>query len=823
MDKELYLLDGTSICYRSFYALRLSTKEGFPTGAIYGFLNTLRRIMKKFNPSYLGICFDVSRKTFRQDRFKEYKIQRPPTPDKLKMQIPLIKKIINYLGIKIIEKERWEADDLIASLVKKAKKDGVKVIIVSSDKDIFQLIYKDKVVIYEPFKDRFYEEESFLQEFGFSPSRFIDYLTLVGDTVDNIPGAKGIGRKQAVDLIRKYESIEKIYQNLEELSPSIKEILEKEKEKVFLSKELVKLDEIELEVDWRDLKIEEPDYASLYKIFKNLEFKSFLKEIPAPSLNLNIEVKEEINLSLKEEIKREGRLFFYTEGEDIYLWKDGIYKSKAKELEDILQDRTIQKVSYNFKNLFKKNLPLEGKIFDVMIAAYLVDPSCENYSFSELINTFLDTFVQEVPSCSYPYFISQLFFSLQEKLEKYELREIFSEIEMPLVEVLSEMEKRGVKIDEEFLDNFSYRITQRIFKLTKEIFNLAGESFNLNSPAQLRRILFQKLKLPPVKKGKTGFSTDEETLLRLEEKHPLIPLLLEYRQLSKLKSTYIDNFHKEVKEGRLFTSFNQIGTQTGRITTVSPNLQNLPIQNSLMREIRKAIISSFEEGLILSADYSQIELRILAHFSQDKNLIEAFFKDLDIHKFTASLLFSIPVEEVTSSQRDLAKRINFGIIYGMGKKRLAEELGISVSDAERFIQEYFLRYPGVKKYIEDITEKAKKDGWIKTLKGRIRFLKKDSPDLSFLERQAINTPIQGSAADLIKMAMVKIHQEFLRENFSSRMILQIHDELVFDVEKEELEKVKMIVKRKMEEVFKLRVPLKVNLKAGRNWLEMGKI
>jgi len=823
MDKELYLLDGTSICYRSFYALRLSTKEGFPTGAIYGFLNTLRRIMKKFNPSYLGICFDVSRKTFRQDKFKEYKIQRPPTPRELKMQIPLIKKIINYLGIKIIEKEGWEADDLIASLVKKAKKEGIKVVIVSSDKDIFQLICKDKVVIYEPFKDKFYDEENFFQEFGFSPSQFVDYLTLVGDAVDNIPGAKGIGRRQAVDLIRKYENIEKIYQNLREISSPTREILEKEKEKVFLSKELVKLDEIELEIDWRDLKIEEPDYISLYKIFKSLEFKSFLKEIPVPSLNLNIEVREKIDLSLKERIKREGHLFFYVEGEDIYLWKDSVYKSKVKELKDILEDKSIRKISYNFKNLFKRNLPLEGEVFDVMIAAYLVDPSCESYSFSELINTFLDTFVEEVPSWSYPYFISQLFFSLQERLERYNLKEIFSEIEMPLVKVLSQMEKKGIKIDEEFLENFSYRITQRIFDLTKEIFNITGESFNLNSPVQLRRILFQKLKLPPLKKGKTGFSTDEETLLKLKEKHPLVPLLLEYRQLSKLKSTYIDNFRKEVKEGRLFTSFNQIGTQTGRITTVSPNLQNLPIQNPLMREIRKAIISSFEEGFILSADYSQIELRILAHFSQDKNLIEAFLKDLDIHKFTASLLFHIPVEEVTSSQRDLAKRINFGIIYGMGKKRLAEELGISISDAERFIHEYFLRYPGVKKYIEDITEKAKKEGWVKTLKGRIRFLKKDSPDLFLLERQAINTPIQASAADLIKMAMVKIHQEFLKENFSSRMILQIHDELVFDVKKEELERVKMIVKREMEEVFKLRVPLKVNLKVGRNWLEMEKI
>lgn len=821
MKMILYLVDGTSICYRSFYALSLSTRQGFPTGAIYGFVNTLKRIMKKFDPSYLGICFDVSRKTFRQAKFKEYKIQRPPTPDKLKMQIPLIKKIINCLGIEIIEKEGWEADDLIASLVRKAQKEDVKVIIVGSDKDVFQLIHSDKVIVYEPFKDRFYDEKSFREEFGFLPSQFVDYLSLVGDAVDNIPGAKGIGKIQALNLIKNYGSIEKIYENLKNLPPSLREILKENKENVFLSKELIKLDEVDLAISWEKLKIKEPDYLSLYRIFKDLEFKSFLKELSLPSLKIDIEIKEGISLDIKEKIRKDKLCFLYIDREEVYVWRDVIYKVSLQNIRDILEDKEVQKVSYDFKRIFKENrICLNGHIFDIMIAAYLVNPSLSSYTLIELVNNFLNIFSQEIAVSLYPYFIYKLYHLLKKKLEEYQLEDFFCKIEMPLVKVLAEMEKNGVKIDIEFLKEFSQRITREIFKISKKIFEITGRTFNLNSPKQLSKILFEELKIPPVKKGKTGFSTDEETLLKLSDRYPVAQLIMEYRQLNKLKNTYIDNFFKEIKNNRIFTYFSQTGSQTGRIISVSPNLQNLPVQHPLAREIRKMVISSFEDGFILSGDYSQIELRILAHLSEDENLIKAFREDMDIHKFTASLLFGISLDKVNSSQRELAKKINFGIIYGMGEKRLAKEAGISFEEARKFIKEYFSRYPGIKKYIEETIKQAEEKGFVRTLGGRIRFLEKHSFDPSLFERQAVNTPIQGSAADLIKIAMVRIYEELLRKNLSSKMILQIHDELVFDVKKEEIEIVKVIVKKEMENAFRLKVPLKVDLKIGKNWLEV---
>jgi len=820
MEKVLYLVDGTSICYRSFYALSLSTRQGFPTGAIYGFVNTLKRIMKKFNPSYLGICFDISRKTFRQAKFKEYKIQRPPTPDKLKLQIPLIKKIINCLGIKIIEKEGWEADDLIASLVKKAEKDNIGVIIVGSDKDIFQLIYKDKVIVYEPFKDKFYDEDSFLKEFGILPSQFVDYLSLVGDTVDNIPGAKGIGKTQALNLIKKYGSVEEIYKNLENLDLSLRRILKENEENVFLSKELIKLDRIDLPIDWQDLKIKEPDFFSLYRIFKDLEFKSFLKEISLPSLKIDIEIKEGILQETKEKIKKDKICFFYIDSE-VYVWKDAIYKVSIEEVKDILEDKEIQKVSYDFKRIFKENrVYLNGCFFDIMIAAYLVNPSLPDYTLIELVNHFLNIFPQEIAINLYPYFIYKLYHPLEEKLKEYQLEDFFFKVEMPLVKVLAEMEKTGIKIDIEFLKKFSQEIERKIFEISKEIFKVTGRTFNLNSPKQLSKILFEELKIPPLKRGKRGFSTDEETLLKLSDKYPVARLIIEYRQLNKLKNTYIDNFFKEIKKDRIFTHFAQTGAQTGRIISISPNLQNLPIQHPLAKKIRRMIISSFEDGFILSADYSQIELRILAHLSEDEKLKEAFKKDLDIHKFTASLLFNVPLDKVSTSQRGLAKKINFGIIYGMGENRLAKEANISLDEARKFIKDYFSRYPGIKEYIEKMIKQAEEKGFVRTLGGRIRFLEKTPADPSLFERQAINTPIQGSAADLIKIAMVRIYEEFLKKNLSSKMILQIHDELLFDVKKEELEVVKEIVKKEMENTFKLKVPLKVNLKIGRNWLEV---
>ncbi len=827
MDEHtLYLVDGTSICYRSFYAIKLSTSDGFPTGAIYGFFTTLKKIMKKFNPYYMGICFDVSRKTHRLEKYREYKIQRPPTPDKLKIQLPIIKELVISLGIKLIEKEGFEADDLIASLTEKAEEKGFRVVIVSSDKDIFQLVRDKKVVVYDPTKDVMYDEDRFVAEFGFVPSRIVDYLSLVGDSVDNIPGAKGIGKVGATNLLKNFGSLEGIFDNLDKVPEKVKNALLRSKNTVLLSKELVQLYPVPLDIEWESLRVKEPDYSKLYKIFKDLEFRSLLKEISLPSFNLDVEVVDNFPHEVKEKIIKDRKCIFYYAHEQFYVWGgEKIYTGKIRDVRDILEDERIKKISYDFKLFFKnfkEKIKLEGELFDVMIASYVVNSSLVDYSLNNLVAFFLEIFTREIPLEVYPYFINKLYQLLEERLYEYKLYELFSKIEMPLVEVLALMEKEGIRVDRDFLKNFFREISQKLAEIEENIFKIVGKKFNLNSSHQLSKILFEELKLSPIKKGKTCFSTSEDVLVKLRDKHPIIDLVLKYRQLSKLRSTYLEPFLKEVEigKGKVFAKFNQTGTQTGRLSSSSPNIQNIPIRTEEAKKIRKAFISSFNDGFILCADYSQIELRILAHLSGDENLIDAFSEDLDVHKITASLLFGIPEERVTEEQRDIAKKINFGIIYGMGAARLAKELNISYQEAETFIRNYFSRYPKVKEYINRVVEEAKNKGYVRTIFGRVRFIDRKKGDPSLFMRQAINTPIQGSASDIIKLAMISIHKKLQEKSFKSKMIMQIHDELVFDVEKKELEELKLIVKKSMEEIVSLKVPLKVNLKVGKNWLDL---
>ncbi len=830
MDKILYLVDGTSICYRSFFAIRLSTSKGVPTGAIYGFVNTLKKIIKKYQPHYLAVCFDVSRKTFRQEMFRDYKIQRPPPPSPLKKQIPVIKELTKALGVEIMEKEGWEADDLIASLARKAKKGNFKVVVISSDKDVFQLIEDKKICVYDPVKDIFYDEEVFLREFGFHPSQMVDYLSLVGDPTDNVPGAKGIGKVGATKLIRKFKSIENLFDNLDKVSPSVREILVSNKENIFLSKDLVKLAYIDLDFSWDDLVVKEPDYSQVYKFFRELEFKSLLKEIPPPSLNIKVEVTKEFPSQLIEKIKSEQELIFYPFQDKIYItFKNNsfVYESSIEKVRELLQDSNVRKVSYDFKNILhglERKVRLEGIWFDTKIAAYTLNPTLGDFSLKNLIAHFLNEFTQDFSPFVACYFIRKLYKTLYNQIKVQSLDRLFFDVEMPLIEVLWDMEAWGIKVDEKFLRDFSREVKDKITNLKEDIYKAAGEKFNINSPQQLSRILFQKLKLPSSKRTKTGFSTNEEVLTKLAQEYPIAKLLLEYRQLNKLSSTYLEPFLKEVelKSGRVFAKFHQTTTATGRLSSSSPNIQNLPIKSEISKGFRRAIISSFDEGLVLCCDYSQIELRILAHFSEDEKLIRAFKENLDIHKHTASLLFGIPPHQVSWHQRELAKRVNFGIIYGMSSFGLAQELNISVEQAFSFIESYFLRYPKVKEYIERVYREAKKKGFVETILGRRRPLPLDSSHQEvkeFARRVAINAPIQGSAADIIKMAMIEIYREFKKEKLSSKMIIQIHDELVFDVEKSELQKVVEISKEKMEKIVELKVPLKVNVKVGRNWLD----
>ncbi len=769
-------------------------------------------------------------------------------PGELKLQVPIIKKLIDALGISIVEKEGFEADDLIAALVKRTKKSVPRIVIVSSDKDMYQLIEKDNILVYNPISEKMWDESSFLKEFGFLPSQTVDFLALVGDSVDNIPGAKGIGKVTATRLIKSFGSVEEIFANVNKLMGSTKRIIMENRESILLSKELAKLNpEVDVSFSWKELRIGEPDYHRIYQIFKQLEFKSLLREIPLPSFELKVKIKHPPPDNWRERIEKKKRVFFFillenipfifnkqgeysslqfTSQEKVLIWdeeEEVVYSVSLEEFKFILEKEEIGKISYDFKNLFKR-FKIKGRCFDVMIAAYLVNSSLSDFSIEGICENFLKIFTKDTPEVNYPYLIFQIYKVLEEEIRKKNLQELFYQIEMPLVEILADMEKWGIKVDVELLDEFFSQIDAKIENLREEIFKLARRRFNLNSPKAVSEVLFKELNIPPLKKTKTGYSTNEEVLAKLSNRYPIARFLLEYRELAKLKSTYILPFREEVKlnGGRLYTNFNQTGTQTGRLSSNSPNLQNIP-SRGIGKNIRKVFVSSFEEGFILSSDYSQIELRILAHLSKEENLIEAFNKDADIHRYTASLLFNLP-QDGGDEYREIAKRVNFGIIYGMSPFGLAKELNISKEEATVFIENYFLRYPKVKEFIEKIFYQVDKWGYVQTILGRRRYWNSGNGSnfelKEFIHRQAVNASIQGSAADIIKLAMNKIYRIFGEKNLRSKMVIQIHDELVFDVTGDEVNQVKGIVKENMVNVIRLDVPLKVNLKLGRNWLEM---
>lgn len=828
--KTLYLVDGTALCYRSFFALKLSTSIGLPVGAVYGFYRTLKKIISKYDPSYIGICFDVSRKTFRQKKFKEYKINRPPLPDDLKSQIPLIKKLVTSLGIKIIEKKGFEADDVIASLCQKALKNNLSVVIVSPDKDLCQLIEADKVQVYNYNKNKFVTKDDFTKEYGFGPQLMIDYLSLAGDSADNIPGAKGIGKVGAAKLIKEFGSVDNIFKNLDKLPAKTKDILTENKRMIFLSKELVELSYPELNLKCQDLEIKEPDSKALYEMFREFEFKALLKSLPVPALNLGLEVKQGISKKILERVAS-GEFTFFSRGEEFFVFdkeEKCIYKVSASDIREILEDERITKVSYDFKNqlIFLKGIEIKGRWFDVKIAAYLLESALSDYDLSTLVSHYLAEHFPQIPDDVTPYFIQQLYRLLSVKLKEEDLDKLFFEVEMPLIPILGKMQEQGVKIKIETLKSLHTAVDKKCLGFKTKIFEISGKEFNLNSPKQLAVILFDDLGIPPLKRTKTGYSTNEEVLDKLSSQYPIAKSVLGYRHLNKLKTTYIIPLIEEVEKskGMLHTQFNQTGTQTGRLSSSSPNLQSIPVKGEFSQGLREAFIPSYDSGCILSGDYSQIEPRILAHLSGDENLIKAFSQNLDIHNFTATLLFGVKEKEVSDSQRNIAKRVNFGIVYGMSSFGLSKELKISPAQAQNFIDDYFNRYSKVKEYIAKTMLKAEKEGFVTTILGRRRKL----PDINssniqlkeFARRQAINAPIQGSCADLIKMAMVNIDKELVKRSLKTKLIIQIHDELVFDVAPNELGEVKTFVKKHMEQAMKLVVPIKVNLKSGRNWGQM---
>ncbi len=888
MEEEretVYLVDGSSYIYRAYHAIReLSTSKGLPTNAIFGFTKMLLRLYQDKTPSYLAIVFDAPGPTFRHRIYERYKATRPPTPEDLTEQIPYIKKIVEGFRVKMLEIEGYEADDIIGTLAQIATERGFYVVIVSGDKDFRQLI-TDMISMWDPMKDRLVNYKSIEEEYRIRPQQFTDVMALCGDSIDNIPGIPSVGEKTALELIRQFGTLENIYENISEVKKKrLKERLIEFKENAFLSRELVKINtQVPLKIDWEELKVREPERDRLSEIFKELEFISlwnqFAKREAETDKDYRICNDKRFFRELISEIKKKGIVSIDTEstsedpmraelvGISLSMEKDkGIYipvAHKVKErqldrdyvisgLKEVIEDPNIKKIGQNIKYdalIFKRNnMDIRGIYFDTMVASYVINPGLRQHnlnvlaqqylnhkmiSYKEVVGkgkgTFADVDLESAKeyACEDAEVVWRLWPILDEMLHKEGNASLFYELEMPLIEVLMDMEYSGVKIDEEFFKDMSIRISKELSKLEEEIFDEAGMEFNINSPQQLGFVLFEKLKLPVQKKTtKTkSYSTDVKVLETLSSLNYRLPsLILRYRSLSKLKSTYLDSLLQMInpETGRIHTSFNQTVTATGRLSSSNPNLQNIPIRGEEGREIRKGFIAD-EGNLLLSADYSQIELRIFAHYSQDPVFINAFREGIDIHTKTASEILGVEMDKVTDDMRRIAKAINFGIIYGMGPVKLSQELHIDRKEAQRYIESYYKRYKGVLRYREQMIDMARKKGYVTTLFNRKRYLPGINHSKARIraeaERMAINTPIQGTAADLIKKAMINIHRKLKENRLKTRLILQVHDELVFEVPESELEDVKEMVLKEMEGVYPLSVPLRVDMGVGRNWGE----
>ena len=885
---QLFIIDGSSYLYRAFYAIRhLSNAKGLPTNAIYGFVQMLLKVLKEHRPDYLAVTFDSKAPTFRSEVYKEYKANRPAMPESLSPQIPYVKKIIEGYRIALLEMEGYEADDLIGTVAKRLESE-VDVVIVTGDKDLLQLV-SDRVQVYDSMKEKRLGVEEVIQRFGVTPEQVVEVMGLAGDAIDNIPGIPGIGEKTALQLIKTYGSIENLLARAEEIpQKKLKENLKTHGELARLSRRLATIHtDVPIPFRLEDFSLPPPDLKSLREIFKELEFNKLLKELPeekgplSAGRDYRLIVDQDAFLVLLQDLKKGAYFSVDLETTSPYpMWADlvGISLSYAPDqafyvplghqgegmarqlplpwvlerLKPILEDEKIKKVGQNIKYewiVFKRyGIDLQGIDGDTMIASYLLNPTKHNHNLGEIAQEYLNRSVTDYKdvvgtgakalpfdqiemekardySCEDADVTLQLSHLLFPRLKEGGLKDLFDEVEMPLVIVLAKMERNGVKIDLDLLREYSKEIDIQLQQKIERIYGLAGEVFNINSSQQLGKILFDKLKLPVVKKTKTGYSTDVDVLTKLSLRHDLPLEILGYRNLNKLKSTYVDVFPNLIhpRTGRIHTSYNQTVTATGRLSSSDPNLQNIPIRTEEGNRIRQAFIP--EEGYsIVSADYSQIELRILAHLSQDQTLIQAFQNDEDIHARTASEIFNVPMEKMTSAIRREAKVINFGIIYGMSAYGLSQQLGTEPKIAQAYIDEYFKKYTGVQAYIDRSLQEARQRGYVTTLLNRRRYL----PDIhsstvvirQAAERMAVNTPLQGTAADMIKVSMIRIQNRIEELGLSSRMIMQVHDELVFEIPEEEFPKAIPMIRSAMETVMDLTVPLKVSVSAGKNWAEV---
>lgn len=871
--ENFVIIDGSSLLNRAFYAIRLlSNKKGIFTNGIYGFLNMLDKIKVDYDPKYICVVFDRKEKTFRKDIYDDYKGNRMKFPDELSVQFPILKDILTKMGIKVLDKAGFEADDLAGTLTMIDDK-NVKKLLITGDKDYLQLIKDDTdVIITKRGVSEFdtYNIDKMNEVYGLSPDEFIDLKALMGDQSDNIPGIYGIGEKTALKILSEYRTIENLYEHIDEFKVNkTNQRIKDGKDMAFLSKKLATIvKDVDISMDIEDYKIGDEDTEGLREIYEDLELNTRLnslsgsKKIEVAQNNLEVEILDEDNLKALDKLKDEF-IFNITTDTDKYFTSDILYISFILDkayiiktdnlscIKNILKDENIKKISHDIKKAYvlaqKEGILIKNFAFDTAIAYYLIDSNKSNYSIQNMamdylqrqINSFDDIYKKEkirtkVVSAIDMDVASEVLSNeiktikdvypiLKEKIDNLDEKTLFYDIELPLSEALADMEFTGFKVDREELLRLGDEYDEFIKEKERIIFSLAGEEFNVNSPKKLSEILFDKLGIKPIKKTKTGYSTDAEVLEKLSNKHPIADQIVEYRTYQKLKSTYIDGLKDLIDEtGRIHSYFNQTNTATGRISSQDPNLQNIPIRTEAGRKIRKAFVS--EDGYtLLDSDYSQIELRILAYIANDEKMLHAFEEGLDIHRKTASEVFGIPFDEVDSEHRSRAKAVNFGIVYGISDYSLSQDLGISRKEAKEYIDNYFEKFSGVHKYMNDVVEKAKEDGYVKTLFNRRRNI----PELqnsnynirAFGERVALNMPIQGTSADIIKIAIVKIFNKFREEDIDAHIIVTVHDEIVVEVKKEEADRVKDIIKDLMENIDGLNMDLKVDINQADNWYD----
>jgi DNA polymerase I len=873
-DKNnIFLIDGNSLCYRAYYAIpQLSTSKGEPTNAVYGVVVMIRKIIKEYEPTSMVVAFDLAGETVRHKKYEDYKKNRPPMPDDLSSQMERIKQVIKAYNIPIFEKKGYEADDIMATLTRKSRKKGFDVTIVTGDKDALQLVDDHvKVLSPHPKGDKLYDSDVVIEKFGVPPTSMVDLMALMGDASDNIPGVKGIGKVTARNLVNEYGSLDEVYRQIRNVTPvSIRNKLEEGRDFAQLSRDLVRLQsDVPLEKKNLPERMAEPNNEKINEIFREMEFTKLIREMePAKKVDIDSRIlmsEQELEklesdigragvFALKVDQEMSGYAVAFPDGQVFYVGFEVGDKFRRKGMDVIKRmvgSSKIIKVGHDLKQdmllLAKTGIEIKMPYFDVMIADYLVDPSLAGYSLEEISMRRNLAFAGEretspkrsrdkemVMDFACPKDVSrvsrmcasamELYGVLKKELHQTKLEELFWDIEMPLVGVLKSMEEAGVGVDTLMLASGVNKIGSDMKSVSDEAYLLAEEKFNINSPKQIQQILYGKLSLPVGKKIKTGRSTDEETLKKLSTLHELPEKILEYRRLSKLKTTYYDPLlaFTDDKDGILRAKFNQAVTATGRLSSSEPNLQNIPIKTESASEIRRAFRPRKKENIFVAADYSQIELRVLAHLSGDEKLTGAFREGKDVHVFTASLIFGCEIADVTEQMRSTAKTVNFGIIYGMGAFGLARGLGIAQDKAEEFIAAYFDRYVGVKDFISKTIKNTRRDGFVTTLFNRRRYL----PEItstndrirSFAERAAVNTAVQGTAADIIKIAMIRCFEHFSAQDVD--MVIQVHDELVFDVPGKNAFTAASDIKSIMEGVVDLYVPLEVDVETGPNWKDM---